>query len=96
MLLQHPWRVRIFLLNITKLKSHIRYDDVAALLASIDPVQVRKILEHLEENATRIHDPTGWIAATARRAYLVHLEDAFDDLELPTKIGGGGGGRRSP
>ena len=61
-----PWRLRIFLLNATKvLNTELIYEEVAPLLSSIDPHQAMEILQHLEDNAALVVDPTGWVTAAA-------------------------------
>ena len=78
-----PWRLRIFLLNTT-LHTELRYDEVAPLLSSINPHQAMEILKHLEDNAALVVDPTGWVTAAARRAYLTLLKQETEEVDLPT------------
>ena len=82
----HPWRFRIFLLNaLTKLRRPpLKYDELAPLLESIDPHEAMEILKQFEDNAASVRDPTGWVAAAARRAYLKQLEEEM--MPLPTPL----------
>ena len=78
-----PWRVRIHLLNISTLHGDLRYDEVAPLLSSLNPNQAMEILKHLEDNAALVVDPTEWVTAAARLAYLRLLEE---EVDLPTPL----------
>lgn len=83
----HPWRLRIHVLNteLRALNTELRYDEVAPLLSSIDPHQAMEILQHLEDNAALVVDPTGWVTATARRAYLRLLEEEVAPIRVLTE-----------
>jgi len=82
-------RKRIGWLNKNaNLQSQLVYDKVGQLLAAIGDAQAMEILKKLEEDATKVRDPTGWVTTAARKLLPGNLAGAMASMSgsMPSAV----------